>query len=90
MGILMLASLGFLGLSDIHRMNTLKNILGSLINLVAAAWFIYSGLIDWPKMGVMMAGSVSGYYLGAHFSQRIPPTPGEASYHREMVLSSRP
>ena len=39
-GILMLASLGFIGLSNIHEMNTLKTILGSLINLVAAVWFI--------------------------------------------------
>ncbi len=71
-GILMLASLGLLGLSDIHEMNALKNILGSLINLVAAAWFVASGLIDWPKAGVMTAGALAGYFLGAHFSQRIP------------------
>ena len=71
-GILMLASLGFLGLGDIHRMNALKNILGSLINLVAAAWFVASGLIDWPKMAVMTVGALAGYWLGAHYSQRIP------------------
>jgi uncharacterized membrane protein YfcA len=71
-GILMLASLGFLGLSDIHEMNALKNILGSLINLVAAAWFTASGLIDWPKMAVMTVGALAGYWLGAHFSQRLP------------------
>jgi uncharacterized membrane protein YfcA len=71
-GILMLASLGFLGLSDIHEMNALKNILGSLINVVAAAWFTASGLIDWPKMAVMTVGALAGYWIGAHFSQRIP------------------
>jgi len=71
-GILMLASLGFLGLRDIHEMNALKNILGSLINLVAAAWFVASGLIDWPKMAVMTLGALAGYYFGAHFSQRLP------------------
>lgn len=71
-GILMLASLGFLGLSDIHEMNALKNILSSLINLVAAAWFTASGLIDWPKMAVMTVGALAGYWVGAHFSQRIP------------------
>ncbi|MEA3207107.1 MAG: uncharacterized protein QOE70_164 [Chthoniobacter sp.] len=71
-GILMLASLGFLGLTDIHQMNALKNVLGSLINLVAAAWFVASGLIDWPKAAVMTVGALSGYYVGAHFSQRIP------------------
>ncbi len=70
-GILMLASLGFIGLRDIHEMNTLKTILGSLINLVAASWFILAGLIHWPKAGVMVAGAVLGYFLGSHFSQRI-------------------
>src|ERR1051325_223716 len=34
-GILMLASLGFIGLSDIHQMNTVKTVLSSIINLVA-------------------------------------------------------
>jgi len=70
-GILMLASLGFIGFSNIYEMNTLKNVLGSLINLIAAIWFIFTGLIDWPKAGVMMVGAVGGYYLGAHYSQRI-------------------
>jgi uncharacterized membrane protein YfcA len=70
-GILMLASLGFIGLANIHEMNTLKTILGSLINLVAAVWFMFSGLIHWPKAAVMTLGALGGYYLGAHFSQRI-------------------
>jgi uncharacterized membrane protein YfcA len=71
-GILMLASLGFIGLSNIHEMNTLKTILASLINLVAAVWFIVAGLIHWPKAGVMTAGALLGYFLGSHYAQRIP------------------
>lgn len=71
-GILMLASLGILGLRDIHETNALKNVLGFLINLVASLWFIFSGLIDWPKAGVMILGALLGYYLAAHYSQRIP------------------
>jgi uncharacterized membrane protein YfcA len=71
-GILMLASLGFMGFSNIHQMNTLKNVLGSLINLIAAGWFIVCGLIDWPRMGVMTVGAVIGYYLGSTYSQRFP------------------
>jgi uncharacterized membrane protein YfcA len=70
-GILMLATLGFLGMRDIYEMNTLKTILGSLLNLVAALWFIGAGLIDWPRMAVMTVGAVAGYYLGSHYSQRI-------------------
>jgi uncharacterized membrane protein YfcA len=71
-GILMLASLGFLGLTNIHEMNGLKTVLSSVINIVAAVYFIYKGLIDWPKASVMTMGAVAGYYLGAHYSQRFP------------------
>jgi uncharacterized membrane protein YfcA len=71
-GILMLASLGLIGLTDIHQMNGLKTVLGSLINLVAALWFIGAGIVDWPRAGVMTVGAVVGYLLGSHYSQRIP------------------
>jgi hypothetical protein len=71
-GILMLASLGFIGLSNIYEMNTLKTILASLINVVAAVWFIVAGLIHWPKAGIMTLGALAGYFLGSHYSQRIP------------------
>ena len=72
-GILMLASFGFMGMHNIHEMNALKNVLGSLINVVAALVFVLSpGLLDWPRAGVMALGAVAGYYLGSHYSQRIP------------------
>lgn len=71
-GILMLASLGFLGFSNIHSMNALKAVLGGLINLVAAIWFTLCGLVDWPRMLVMTLGAAVGYYLGATYSQRLP------------------
>ena len=71
-GILMLASLGFIGLTNIHEMNALKTVLGSLINLVAAGWFIFAGLIHWPRAAVMTAGALLGYFVGAHYAQRIP------------------
>ena len=53
-------------------MNTLKTSLGFLINVMAAVWFIAAGLIDWPRVAVMTVGAVAGYYLGSHYSQRIP------------------
>jgi uncharacterized membrane protein YfcA len=42
-----------------------------LINLVAAVVFIFAGLINWPKAGLMTVGAIGGYYLGAHYAQRI-------------------
>jgi uncharacterized protein len=70
-GILMLASLGFMGMKNIHEMNALKTVLGSLINAVATVWFIRAGLIDWTKAGIMTAGALVGYYLAASYAQRI-------------------
>ncbi|MBI3416878.1 MAG: sulfite exporter TauE/SafE family protein, partial [Verrucomicrobia bacterium] len=71
-GILMLASLGFIGLDNIHEMNALKTVLAAVINFVASVWLVISGLIDWPKAGVMTAGAMAGYFLGSHFAQQIP------------------
>ncbi|WP_395743923.1 sulfite exporter TauE/SafE family protein [Prosthecobacter sp.] len=72
-GILMLASFGFMGMTNIHEMNALKNLLGSLINIIAAVWFIVVGLVNWPQALALTAGALIGYYFGAHYSQRISP-----------------
>jgi uncharacterized protein len=71
-GILMLAAFALLRLDSLHEANALKNILASAINCVASVWFIAAGLIDWPRAVIMTAGTVAGYFLGAHFSQRLP------------------
>ncbi len=53
-GILMLAALGFLGLSDIHAMNGLKNFFGMCVNAVAAA------LLHLSRRGRLARGSPHG------------------------------
>jgi uncharacterized protein len=70
-GILMLAVLGFLGLSNIFAMNGLKNFFGFCINGVAAAYFILRGAVVWPVALLMMAGSIAGGYGGARLARRI-------------------
>ncbi|HET9796027.1 MAG TPA: sulfite exporter TauE/SafE family protein [Thermoanaerobaculia bacterium] len=70
-GILMLATLGFLGLSDIHAMNGLKNFFGMCINAVAAAYFILRGAVEWRAALVMIGGAIAGGYGGARFARRI-------------------
>jgi uncharacterized membrane protein YfcA len=71
-GILMLASLGILGMHDIHEMNALKTILAALINFVATIYFIFAGLIVWPEAAVMTIGATAGYFAASHYAQRIP------------------
>jgi uncharacterized membrane protein YfcA len=43
-----------------------------LINVVAALYFIISGLVEWPSAGIMAVGTVVGGYAGAQFAQKIP------------------
>lgn len=71
-GILMLASLGMLGIGHVHEMNAVKNVLALLINLVAALYFAWSGLVRWDAACTMALGAIAGGYGGAHFAQRIP------------------
>lgn len=71
-GILMLAVLGFMGFTDIHRMNGLKNWGGLCMNFVAAAMFALSGIVDWAVALAMAAGAISGGYAAAHLAQRVP------------------
>ena len=70
-GILMLALFGFLGLSDIHAANGLKNLLTMGINGVAAVWFVIRGAVDWPAALVLAAGAIAGGYAGARFARSI-------------------
>ena len=81
-GILMLASFGFLGFTNIHRMNGLKNINGMCINAVAAILFIVNGLVDWRLASLMAAGSILGGYAGAGTARRI----GQENVRRIVIL----
>lgn len=70
-GILMLAALGLMGLTNIHRMNGLKNWGGLCMNAVAAITFAVSGLVNWPVALSMAIGAVGGGYLGSRTAQRV-------------------
>jgi uncharacterized membrane protein YfcA len=71
-GIMNLAMLAALGMTDIHAMNKLKVILGGVINGVATVTFIITRAIVWPQAIVMTAGSLLGGYSSAHFAQKMP------------------
>lgn len=70
-GILMLAILGLMGQTHIHRMNGLKNWGGLCMNAVATATFAASGIVDWPVALTMSVASVIGGYAGARMAQRV-------------------
>jgi hypothetical protein len=70
-GILMLASLGVMGLRDIHTMNAIKTILSFLINGMALIYFTVKGLVVWPIAFLMAAGAVFGGYAGARLAKQV-------------------
>jgi uncharacterized membrane protein YfcA len=80
-GILMLTGLGFMGLSNIHQMNGLKSVLGAAINGMSVFIFVAEGQVVWPYALAMMATSVVGGYLAAHFSRQVP-----GKYVRWLVI----
>jgi uncharacterized membrane protein YfcA len=74
LGILMLAALSIMGLSDIHQMNALKNLLALCINGVAAAYFVAKGMVSWPDAAVMAAGAIVGGIGGAGVARSLGRT----------------
>lgn len=73
-GIMNLAMLAALGMTDIHAMNALKVVLGAVINGVALITFISAGAIAWPQGIVMTVGATVGGYSAAHYAQKLPPS----------------
>jgi uncharacterized membrane protein YfcA len=71
MGILMLAALGLIGLTDMHQMNGLKNLLSICINGVAAVYFSISGAVSWHDAWTMMIAGMIGGYIGARIARRL-------------------
>lgn len=72
MGIMNLAMLSALGMTDMHAMNALKVVLSGVINGVATVTFIASGAIVWPQAIVMTLGAIFGGYFAAHYAQKLP------------------
>ncbi len=81
-GILMLGSLSVMGLRDIHRMNGLKTILGTLINVLAFLFFALKGYVVWD-LGILMAiGAIVGGYVGARTAKQV-----DQRYIRVFVIA---
>jgi len=72
-GFITLGMLAALGMRDVHVMNALRTLLAVVINVAAVATFIAAGAVFWPQCLVMIAGSLTGGWFGAHYSQKADP-----------------
>jgi uncharacterized membrane protein YfcA len=73
-GILMLAALAMIGLTDIHRMNAVKSLLGLVINGTSVIVFVISDNVHWPFALAMAAASSVGGYAAAHTARKVNRT----------------
>ena len=80
-GILMLAALSILGLTDIHEMNSLKVVFGGSINGIAAAYFIWARMVYWPDVVIMAVAAIVGGYGGAGMARKL----GRATVRRIVI-----
>jgi hypothetical protein len=71
-GILMLSSLAFTGLPDIHQMNAVKSILAATMNGVSAVMLGAAGLVNWKYAAIMAVAAILGGYTGARVGRRLP------------------
>jgi uncharacterized protein len=71
-GILMLATLTFFNIKNIHAMNALKSFLATCINGIAIVPFLFAGIIAWQQAILMAVGGALGGYFIANFARQIP------------------
>lgn len=72
-GVLYLSLMGLLLHDDLQRINAVKNILGALVNGVAAVFFLFVADFDWTAVLLIAVGSTLGGQLGAKVGRRLPP-----------------
>ncbi len=74
-GILLMGLLSILLTIGLQHLNAIKNVLGTLVNAVAAVTFLVIAWdkIDWKVVGLIAGGSLIGGYVGARIGRRLPP-----------------
>ena len=82
MGIMMLASLGLTQGGDYHRLNALKNMLATVIALVAIFVFVAGNTVSWPSALAMIPGVALGGYAGVWIAKRLAQV-----YVRSFVIA---
>jgi hypothetical protein len=68
-----LGMLALLGMRDIHAMGAIRTLLAAAINAAAVVTFVAARAVLWPQCMVMIAGSLTGGWFGAHYAQQADP-----------------
>ncbi|MFE0644234.1 sulfite exporter TauE/SafE family protein [Streptomyces sp. NPDC058877] len=73
-GVLYLSLMGLLLHDDLQRINAVKNVLGALVNGIAAVFFLFVADFDWTAVLLIAVGSTLGGQLGAKVGRKLSPT----------------
>jgi uncharacterized membrane protein YfcA len=73
LGIIVLATLGLLLDDTMPRLNALKQAIAFVTNIVAAAFFVFSGDAVWSLVLVMAPASLAGGAIGGRLASRLNP-----------------
>lgn len=73
LGVILMAVLGYVTDDSMTQLNFLKQALGFAINLAAAIYFAFSGMVDWMVALVMIFGSLMGGLIGGRLAGKIKP-----------------
>lgn len=72
-GVLYLSLMGLLLHDSLQRINAVKNILGALVNGVAAVFFLFVAEFDWTAVLLIAVGSTIGGQIGAKVGRGLSP-----------------
>jgi uncharacterized protein len=74
-GVLLMGLMSVLMTESLQRINGLKNVLGTVVNAVAAVTFIIvaGDKVDWSVAALIAVGALMGGYLGARVGRRLSP-----------------
>jgi uncharacterized membrane protein YfcA len=73
LSVIVLAVLGLFVDDSLTRLNALKQCISLSINVAAAIFFLYSGMVIWPLALVMAAGALAGGAAGGKIAGKINP-----------------
>ena len=73
LGIIVLAVLGVVLVDTMTRLNALKQCTSLVVNVCAAAFFVFSADVIWSAAAVMCVGALVGGFSGGRIAHRLPP-----------------
>ncbi|MBU2297823.1 MAG: sulfite exporter TauE/SafE family protein, partial [Gammaproteobacteria bacterium] len=71
LGIILLASFGLMGQTNLHGMNGLKNLISALLTAIAVVVYAAGNVIDGQYLLLLAVMAIIGGYVGAALAYRI-------------------